>query len=201
MNKTAGIVLVGFVGLGVAIVVVPRSAERSDGGHGPAPAASSVTHVASASPSDAGGAATAPAPAASASAPPEFDPVLDDVPEVDPTEAAAATASGVPALKNAPKSVTFGVVLVSYAGAQSAPRNARSKADAEKLATELAELAKSDFRAAVKKGDAGSTEDAGKMYQGILEPAPEHALFSLGLDQVSGVVDTPRGFWIVRRVK
>ena len=82
-----------------------------------------------------------------------------------------------------------------------APEPSARKSKAEKLAAELAITAKSDFEAAVKKGDAGSTDDAGRMFRGILEPAPEYMLFSLQKGQVSDPVDTPRGFWIVKRIE
>lgn len=100
-----------------------------------------------------------------------------------------------------PKSVVFGVVLVQYAEAQGAAPGTRSRADAEKLAGELAQLAKSDFKAAVDKGDPGSTTNAGRMFRGVLEPAPEYVLFKLGKNEVSDPVDTPRGLWIVKRVE
>lgn len=98
-----------------------------------------------------------------------------------------------------PKSVTFGVVLVQYAGAEGAAPGSRTQDEARQLAQELAELAKTDFKAAVEKGDTGSITDAGRMFRGVLEPAPEYVLFSLDKDQVSAPVDTPRGFWIVKR--
>ena len=100
-----------------------------------------------------------------------------------------------------PKSVVFGVVLIQYAEAQGAPPGTRSRADAEKLARELAALAKTDFKAAVDKGDPGSTTNAGRMFRGVLEPAPEYVLFKLGKGDVSDPVDTPRGLWIVKRIE
>ncbi|WP_437725393.1 peptidyl-prolyl cis-trans isomerase [Sorangium sp. So ce861] len=101
----------------------------------------------------------------------------------------------------APKKVRFGVVLVQYRGAQGAPQSARSKDAALTLARELAEVAKTDFKAAVDKGDKGSTDDLGYLPRGVLEPAPEYELFSLPKGGVSGPVDTPRGFWIARRIE
>jgi hypothetical protein len=101
----------------------------------------------------------------------------------------------------APKSVVFGVVLVEYAGAQGAAPGVRSRADAETLANELARLAKDDFKAAVDKGDPGSTTNVGRMFRGVLEPAPEYVLFKLGKGEVSEPIDTPRGFWIVKRIE
>lgn len=104
-----------------------------------------------------------------------------------------------------PRSVRFGVVLVSYAGAQpsagggSRPAT-RSKADALALAQKLLQTAQTDFHAAVQQGDGGSSDDVGRVKLGVLEPAPEYVLFTLGVDAVGGPVDTPRGFWIVKRL-
>lgn len=106
---------------------------------------------------------------------------------------------GLPA--EAPKKVRFGVVLVQYRGAQGAPPTARTREAALALAQELAETAKTDFKAAVNRGDKGSTDDLGYIPRGVLEPAPEYELFSLPKGGVSGPVDTPRGFWIVRRIE
>lgn len=110
--------------------------------------------------------------------------------------------SAPPALPpDAPKSVVFGVVLVQYRGAQGAPPNAPPRETALETARQLAETAKRDFRAAVSKGDKGSMENAGRLARGFIEPAPEYVLFSLPKDGVSEPVDTPRGFWIVRRIE
>lgn len=102
---------------------------------------------------------------------------------------------------DAPKSVVFGVILVQYKGAQGAPPTARSHEAALELAKQLAADAKTDFKAALAKGDKGSMENAGRMPRGMLEPAPEYVLFSLPKDGVSEAVDTPRGFWIVHRIE
>jgi hypothetical protein len=106
---------------------------------------------------------------------------------------------------DAPRQVRFGVVLVSYDGAQPNPAAARpagrSKADSRLLAQKLFATAQQDFHAAVQQGDAGSSDDVGKVKLGILEPAPEYVLFTLPIDGVGGPVDTPRGFWIVKRVE
>jgi PPIC-type PPIASE domain len=96
-------------------------------------------------------------------------------------------------------SVRFGVVLVSYAGAQGSS-STRSKDAAEELARKLSEEAKTNFGAAVGKGDSGSMEDAGRIQRGVLENDAETALFSLAVNGVSGPVRTPRGFWIVKRL-
>jgi hypothetical protein len=101
---------------------------------------------------------------------------------------------------SAPKTVSFGVVLVTYQGAQSAPTETRSKTDAQKKAAGLVEEAKRDFAAAVAKGDRGSSSNVGRIPRGILEPAVEYQLFSLEKGSVHPEpIDTPRGYWLVRR--
>ena len=107
----------------------------------------------------------------------------------------------VPALPgSAPKQVGFGVIVVAYQGAQAAPSDARSKAEAKRRAESLLADAKLDFAAAVAKGDRGSTADAGHVPRNVLEPAIEYLLFTLPKGEVSAEpVDTPRGYWILRR--
>jgi parvulin-like peptidyl-prolyl isomerase len=120
--------------------------------------------------------------------------------DAGPRAEADAADQAVDLPPGAPKSVGFGVVLVTYAGVQFAPERARTKNEAKALAAQLLETAKGDFAAAVKKGDRGSTEDAGHIPRGVLEPAIEKALFTLGKGEVHGEpLDTPRGYWIVRR--
>jgi len=102
---------------------------------------------------------------------------------------------------SAPQQVTFGVVVFAYQGAQFAAAGSRSKEQAKQKALAAAADAKRDFSAAVAKGDHGSTANAGRMPRGMLEPAAEYVLFSLGKGDVSAEpVDTPRGYWIVRRI-
>lgn len=101
---------------------------------------------------------------------------------------------------SAPKRVGFGVVVIGYQGAQAAPQEARSKADAKRRAESLIADAKHDFAAAVAKGDRGSTADAGHVPRDVLEPAVEYLLFTLQKGDVCAEpIDTPRGYWIVRR--
>jgi parvulin-like peptidyl-prolyl isomerase len=98
------------------------------------------------------------------------------------------------------RSVRAGVVLVTYQGAEGAPGNARSKDAARALAAELAGEARTDFRRAVSRGDPGSAEDIGRIPRGVLEAHAEYALFTLDRGGVSDPVETPRGFWIVKRL-
>lgn len=101
---------------------------------------------------------------------------------------------------SAPARVGFGAVLFAYRGAQGAPPDARSKEEARKKAAEVIEVAQKDFAAAVAKGDRGSTKDAGRVPRGVIEPPIEYVLFTLEKGKVHPEpVDTPRGYWVVRR--
>ncbi len=101
---------------------------------------------------------------------------------------------------SAPARVGFGAVIFAYQGSQGAPRDARSKEAAKKLALDVIELAQKDFAAAVAKGDHGSTTDAGRLPRGVIEPPIEYYLFTLEKGKVHPEpIDTPRGYWVVRR--
>jgi hypothetical protein len=101
---------------------------------------------------------------------------------------------------SAPARVGFGAVIFTYQGSQGAPREARTKDEARKKAAETIELAQKDFTAAVAKGDHGSTTDAGRVPRGVLEPPIEYHLFSLEKAKVHPEpIDTPRGYWVLRR--
>lgn len=133
------------------------------------------------------------APSASDDGAEETPPALEPGPE-------ATADGGTPLPASAPTAVHFGVVLFTYQGVQFAPKNARTKAEALTLAQGIIAEAKKDFAEAVKKGDRGSTADAGRIPRGVLEPEVEYALFTLDKGAVhSEPLDTPRGFWVVRR--
>ena len=100
----------------------------------------------------------------------------------------------------APRSVKIGVVLVSFAGAEGASPSARSKSDALAIAERLGGEARSDFHRAVTSGDPGSADDIGRLPRGVLDPRTEVAVFGLAPGEVSEVLETPRGFWIVKRI-
>jgi hypothetical protein len=157
--------------------------------------------VASASPS-----ASAPVPLSSE------NPVVLDAGVATDAEADSAIRSAfqrlpdggpVPKLPDAaPKSVELGVVLFQYRGAQNAPTNSRSRQEARAKAEAVIELAKKDFDEAVKLGDPGSLANAGNIPRNVLEPAVEYSVFTLEPGAVHlEALDTPRGFWIVRRLK
>jgi hypothetical protein len=107
----------------------------------------------------------------------------------------------VPELPNsAPQEVSFGVVQFAYQGAQFSAADSRPKDQARQKAEAALDLAKHDFAAAVAKGDRGSTSDAGRIPRGVLEPPIEYVLFMLDKGSVSpAIIDTPRGYWILRR--
>lgn len=101
----------------------------------------------------------------------------------------------------APQQVTFGVAVFAYEGSQFAAPGSRTKAQAKEKALAAAADAKRDFASVVAKGDRGSTSNAGRMPRGILEAAPEYVLFTLGKGEVAAEpVDTPRGYWLLRRI-
>jgi len=100
----------------------------------------------------------------------------------------------------APKQVRIGVVIVTYAGTQGAPPGARSKKDALEIATKLAVDARSDFHAAVVRGDNGSADDVGHIPRGVLELGTEYVVFTTPVGAVSELLETPRGYWIVKRL-
>jgi hypothetical protein len=190
--------LVGLAVVAFAVWLVARNFEPPQAiGHDPAP------HV------DAGAAAASLAVDAGEDTGTLFLGDLLAVPAARMDGGAGATLlDGVPVPLlplNVPREVRFGVVLVSYAGAQvnttAGPPPVRSRADARALAEKLAVTAQQDFHAAVQQGDAGSTDDLGHVKLGILEPAPEYVLFTLPVDGVGGPVETPRGFWIVKRLE
>ena len=157
--------------------------------------------------------ASASASAAVPSPPPKTEnPVRAD--PVEPMDAGVDSAASsafhmladggpVPALSDdAPKRVQLGVVLFQYKGAEGAPTNSRTKAAARSKAHDTIELAKKDFDEAVKLGDPGSLGNAGEIPRNVLEPVIEYTVFRMDPGAVyPEPIDTPRGYWIVRRLK
>lgn len=101
----------------------------------------------------------------------------------------------------APRHVKIGVVLVTFQGAEGAPPNARSKREALAIAERLGQDARTDFHHAVTGGDPGSSDDIGRLPRGVLDPRTEVAVFALANGEVSEVLETPRGYWIVKRLE
>jgi hypothetical protein len=125
----------------------------------------------------------------------EADAGAHAAPSSSGTEPAALLPSG------SPKMVRFGVILVQYRGAEGSTITSRSKDEALVYARSIAQAARSDFKSQVLKGDPGSMEDAGRIPRGVLEPAAEYVLFTLAQGNVSEPLDTPRGYWIVKRIE
>ena len=86
-------------------------------------------------------------------------------------------------------------------GAQGAGPNARPRPAALEQAQRLAQEAKADFHQAVTHGDPGSADDIGRLGRGILEPAIEAVVFSVAAGTTSEPIETPRGYWIVKRLE
>lgn len=111
--------------------------------------------------------------------------------------------SAVPPLpKDAPTRVKLGVALFRYEGAQGANSGTRTKEAARKLAEKALEDSKEDFSAVVEEADPGSSSDIGWLGRNVLEPSVEYAVFALDRDEIlDRPLDTPRGFWVVKRVR
>lgn len=102
------------------------------------------------------------------------------------------------------------LVLVTWKGAELAPPGvARSKADAQKRAEEAASKIKKDsmaFEEAVKKysDDPVTKRTAGMLgnfERSAMPPAFSTATFDLKVGDVSDVVETARGFYIIKRTR
>ena len=139
----------------------------------------------------------APSASASAAAPP----TPSSEPNTGPEE--PALDGGVPPLPpDAPSSVEIGVIQFTYRGAERAPQDAPAKEAALERAQAVLAAAREDFDAAVSQGDAGSAPNLGRIPRGVLEPGVEYVVFTLEPGQVSQQpLDTPRGYWIVRRTR
>jgi hypothetical protein len=187
MQRTTLVALGLFAVLGIAALVLGRAAGSKPHSSAEQPAASAAS-------------VSAPTPLPSASVAPSA--ALADT-DAEPSTGFDVLPDGrrVPDLPaTAPTSLSFGVVLFSYAGAQAAPDTARTKEAARERALAVIEDAKRDFKSTVAKGDRGSTADAGRIPRGVLEPAVEYVLFSLPKGTVHPEpIDTPRGYWVVRR--
>lgn len=101
-------------------------------------------------------------------------------------------------------------VLIAFKGSLGAPKTiTRTKADAKKRAEEAHKKLvdkKATFEELVKQysDDELSLKTEGKIgnfERGVMAPAFESATFALKVDEVSEVVETSRGFHIIRRTK
>jgi parvulin-like peptidyl-prolyl isomerase len=196
MQRWTALVLVALVAVAIGVVVF-RTGTSPLPARAPSASASSAPPIAPTSKP-----ALGPEPHLDLDAGLELD--LGEVPSaiVDAGGQMLPNGQPAPALSGTvPAAVSFGAVLVEYRGAEGAQPGARSKEEALALAKQLASLAKTDFKAAVAQGDKGSGEDFGSIQRNILEPAPEFVLFSLGVGEVSDPVDSPRGFYVFKRIE
>ncbi len=144
-----------------------------------------------------------PAPIVSADAQPvrSVVPPLPSAPEPNDGPAHTESDEGIRSLPDsAPRSIEIGVIQLAYHGAERAPQDAPPRKAALERAKELIAAAQKDFDATVNRGDAGSAKDLGRIPRGVLEPEVEYEVFTLQPGEVtSKPLDTPRGYWIVRR--
>lgn len=111
--------------------------------------------------------------------------------------------SPVPDLPNdAPKRVRLGVALFTYEGAQGLGKKGRGRAAAQEAAAKAIAAHGADFAKIVGEGDPGSAPDVGWVKRGILERRAEFAVFRLSVGEaLKEPVDTPRGFWVAKRLE
>lgn len=124
-------------------------------------------------------------------------------------KSAPPATSSAPAVATAdPDKATAQHVLIAYKGAKGAPKTVtRSKADAKTLAEEIQKKAASgaDFAELAKQhsDDDGSKDRSGSVgtvaRNGNKVKPFEDAVFALGVDGVSPVVETEFGFHVIKR--
>lgn len=183
INRVVGLGVIGLVGY-LTVEATPTGVPKPE----PKDAASAAT-TATANASDAGALPSA----ADAGAVPDVTLPLSLTLGND-ADGGALSAS-------APRTVRIGVVLVAWAGAEGARPAAPPKAEALVKAQRLAQLARTDFNGAVKEGDPESSLDVGRIPRRVLDPRTEIAVFNLAPGEVSEPLETPRGYWIVKRIE
>lgn len=125
---------------------------------------------------------------------------------------ASAEATPTTPLTDVPERQIAGAahILVAYKGAENAPKTVtRSKDDAKKRAEEaLKEVRKdeSKFAELVKKYSddpisKGTEGRLGNFERNVMPATFSDTCFSMKVDAISDVVETPRGFHIIKRTK
>lgn len=164
----------------VAIVVLATRAPQGPGVAAPG------------TPSASGTPASSPEPASAGAEP-------DRGPDAAPS---AASSAAPPLPPDAPSAVRIGVIQFSYRGAELAAADAPTREIARERARQALEVARQDFAKAVRLGDVASGADLGTIPRGVLEPSVEYAVFTLAPGELATEpLDTPRGFWVVRRLR
>ena len=138
-----------------------------------------------------------------------FSDLIEVIPP-PPTQPATHPTSGPATQSTAaepPTEVTASHVLIAYQGADRATAT-RSKAEAKKLADEVlakAQAPDADFAALAKQySDCPSKAqggDLGAFGRGKMAKAFEDSAFSLQVGQMSGIVETPFGYHVIKRTK
>lgn len=126
-----------------------------------------------------------------------------------PSPASGETGEAPAAAEGAPTQVGARHILIQYEGSMRAGEDIdRTKEEArEKIEEILAEAKKdgADFGALAKEHSDGPSGpqggDLGTFGRGRMHPAFEQAAFALEVGEVSGVVETPFGFHIIKRVQ
>ncbi len=144
----------------------------------------------------AGGAPSASTSAASARAPEKPVSASVTAGATAPPSASAAAAEEVAAQH----------ILIRFKGSKNAPKNARSKDEAKKLAESIRQeaLKGTDFSELVKKhSEDEATKDGlgslGKFKRSEMTPAFSEAAFALKVGGISDLVETGFGFHIIKR--
>lgn len=118
------------------------------------------------------------------------------------------TVFGFHVLKRLPvEEIRASHILIQYEGARNArPSVSRTKEQAQELAAQVRQMAVepgSDFVDLARQysdcPSAPAGGDLGQFGRGVMVPAFEQAAFSTSVEGVSGVVETPFGFHIIRR--
>lgn len=188
MSRRAALILGISLALGAVLLIVfektpSEAAAPADASAVPAAAASAPSKEAT------------PAPAASSVIParPASNTKFDKLDDGNPVPALA---------EDAPQQVKLGVALFAYDGAQGVPPGSRSRDAALEQARLALQAGTAEFAKALEKADRGSRDDVGWVRRGILEKRVEYEVFRLEKGTLAPEpIDTPRGFWVVRRLQ
>ena len=110
-------------------------------------------------------------------------------------------------VEEVPEEIAASHILISYKGAERSEAE-RSKDEAQALADEVLLKARAegaDFAELARQYSDGPTKDKGgdlgTVKKGTMAPAFEDAAFALEVGEISGVVETPFGFHVIKRTE